>query len=538
MHTTWAEQTLKRATIQYFYERLGCPPALEWDGAGGVVLQIRDLMVLPVGQKHTKTIRRVLNAIVAGDTYDPAARAPRDVKEHKLSDAEKRIAADCLIDGMGQWQAMHNVNAWRERRGLLPVSRSAVRDGAFSLGLLRFRRGTTDAGNFDKDSPWAIARLAQARQLKAQLEPSLAAYRERRDVARSSKAPVASTLKLEQIAFWDEKHSECKLGYASKHEYVMPNADGSVTRRPRTQPKYDKEARFCLGVSMKQVGNSWVGHRFAPFEYTSLIMVGPKRYQTCVEAEIRAVRKIHGANSEWSKHDVDAADKLDGGRYELRYGSSWRSEMANSLRKVRAGVRSEGIVCVTALMDHIVREGNDFYKSTPFAKSWVLFHDALTQWWEPEAQAHLASLGFPPSRQICAQGETNATNRYKGKLVGNSPELCPLDSNLFSDLEYSMKQHVALTCHLDKDDKKRFKLGTPDEVSKTLRRCWEVAVTSERIVCDIRRWTAAIDAIIKAEGAKVPELDNRRGRRATRALAVHDDAKGALEALHAKWDKY
>ena len=44
-------------------------------------------------------------------------------------------------------------------------------------------------------------------------------------------------------------------------------------------------------------------------------------------------------------------------------------------------------------------------------------------------------------------------------------------------------------------------------------------MTSERIVCDIGRWTAAIDAIIKAEGAKVPELDNRRGRRATRVLA-------------------
>ena len=237
VHTPWAQQTLKRATIQYFYERLGCPPEIEWDGSGGAVLQIRDLMQLPVGQKHTKTIRRVLHAIVDGDTYDPAARASRNVKEHKLSEAEKRIAADCLIDGMGQWQAMYNVNAWRARRKLPPVSRTAVRDGAFSLGLLRFRRGTTDAGNFDKDSPWAIARLAQARQLKAQLQPSLAAYRERRDVARSSKAPVATQLKLEQIAFWDEKHSECKLGYASKHEYVMPNADGSVTRRPRTQPK-------------------------------------------------------------------------------------------------------------------------------------------------------------------------------------------------------------------------------------------------------------------------------------------------------------
>ena len=127
VHTTWAEQTLKRSTIQYFYERLGCPPVLEWDGAGGVVLQIRDLMVLPVGQKHTKTIRRVLHAILDGDTYDPAARTPRDGKKHKLSEAEKRIAADCLIDGMGQWQAMYNVNAWRARRKLDPVSRTGRR---------------------------------------------------------------------------------------------------------------------------------------------------------------------------------------------------------------------------------------------------------------------------------------------------------------------------------------------------------------------------------------------------------------------------
>ena len=71
--------------------------------------------------------------------------------------------------------------------------------------------------------------------------------------------------------------------------------------------------------------------------------------------------------------------------------------------------------------------------------------------------------------------------------------------------------------------------------TSTTRRC---AVTSERIVGDMRRWTAAIDAIIEAEGAKVPELDNRRGRRATPALRMHKDAEEALGALHAKWAKY
>lgn len=115
---------------------------------------------------------------------------------------------------------------------------------------------------------------------------------------------------------------------------------------------------------------------------------------------------------------------------------------------------------------------------------------------------------------------------------------CPLDSNLFSDLEYSIKQHVAMTCHLDKGDPRRFLVGNQTELSQTLRRCWQIALTSERIVCDIKRWKRALVLIIKAEGAKVPELDNRCGRRATREIRMHTDAAGAVAALHAKWDRY
>ena len=54
------------------------------------------------------------------------------------------------------------------------------------------------------------------------------------------------------------------------------------------------------------------------------------------------------------------------------------------------------------------------------------------------AQAHLLARGFPKSRQICAQGETNAGTRYEQGLVGDSPECDPLDSNLFSDFEYGL----------------------------------------------------------------------------------------------------
>ena len=62
-HTSWSGQSLKRSTIHYFYMMLNEPSELEWDGAGGTVLQLRDMMLLPREQKHTKTIRRTLRAI-------------------------------------------------------------------------------------------------------------------------------------------------------------------------------------------------------------------------------------------------------------------------------------------------------------------------------------------------------------------------------------------------------------------------------------------------------------------------------------------
>ena len=183
-HTSWSGQSLKRSTIHYFYMMLNEPSELEWDGAGGTVLQIRDTMLLPRGEKHTKTIRRTLRAICSGEDYDASAHGPRESKEHLMSEAEKRIAADGLIEAWASGQAMHHVNVWRARRKLLPVSRSTVRDGAFSLGLVKFRRCTTAMGSTDVDSAWAVARLAQAQQLQTQLaDESLAAFRPRRGVA-------------------------------------------------------------------------------------------------------------------------------------------------------------------------------------------------------------------------------------------------------------------------------------------------------------------------------------------------------------------
>ena len=62
----------------------------------------------------------------------------------------------------------------------------------------------------------------------------------------------------------------------------------------------------------------------------------------------------------------------------------------------------------------------------------MICHDALNQYWEAGAPDYLKTRGFGPERRA----RRMKASRYAGRLVGNSPELMPLDSNLFADLEY------------------------------------------------------------------------------------------------------
>ena len=45
-----------------------------------------------------------------------------------------------------------------------------------------------------------------------------------------------------------------------------------------------------------------------------------------------------------------------------------------------------------------------------------------------------------------------------------APEFCPLDSNLFSDYEFAMRQNLAYTYDLPHDHPDKFLVGTASEV--------------------------------------------------------------------------
>ena len=128
-----------------------------------------------------------------------------------------------------------------------------------------------------------------------------------------------------------------------------------------------------------------------------------------------------------------------------------------------------------------------------------------------------------------AQSGTNDGTRYAEKLVGNSPELMPLDNNLFADLMFGVRQHVALTHSLAPGDPKKFSTGTPQECWSTLIRTWQVAPSQKRIVQDIQRWPEALNAIIAAEGAVVHDRTERHGRRA-KHFKHHPDCDDVVAA--------
>ena len=195
-----------------------------------------------------------------------------------------------------------------------------------------------------------------------------------------------------------------------------------------------------------------------------------------------------------------------------------------------------GVTSIQKLIDHVIDDGNRLFADTRYKNSWVIYHDALPQWWEADAQAHIAKRGFA-HRQWRARGATNREvhDRYKDKLMGDSPELMPLDSSLFGDQIEKVAWLVMTTAHLEKE--KRFSMGTPDEAWRTMVAAWDL-VPEERIVEDVERFVTALEAIIAAKGAYVEDMDLRNGhrevmQRLVRGGAPRDSCSGraATEAL-------
>ena len=94
--------------------------------------------------------------------------------------------------------------------------------------------------------------------------------------------------------------------------------------------------------------------------------------------------------------------------------------------------------------------------------------------------------------------------------MGDSPELMPLDSSLFSDHIENVAKLVVYTAKLPVGE--RYTMGTPDETWRTIVAAWS-QLDAERIIQDVMRFSDVLDSIIEADGAYVSDKDLRNGHR-------------------------
>lgn len=328
---------------------------------------------------------------------------------------------------------------------------------------------------------------------------------------------------LHGIAWWDEHHKKVKLGKASVNEYrirrteggaAASEADGGVLPppMPNTSMKYPGEARGLFGVAMiKNADDSYTGKKAEPFNYTGCQVISMAQYEAECEAEMQRVRALKtkvslyaGMSPAYLYTPVACSQKWD---YKTKYPGTWQEELRRKLRTLKR-------ISVRELIDHVLAQSTAMYAGTALADKFIVFHDALSAWWTPEAQAYIKSKGFE-HRQLRCLPPTCVGTRYANKLPGDSPEICRgLDSFGFAHLARALALHTAITTVLPPADERRFNMGTADEVWRSLTRCWQVAPTSVQICADILGLPGVLRKIIAAEGCVVHDEFLRTGRRA------------------------
>jgi len=103
-------------------------------------------------------------------------------------------------------------------------------------------------------------------------------------------------------------------------------------------------------------------------------------------------------------------------------------------------------VCLTDLIDHMTTESKKIYAASDMEGRFLMFHDALAQWNEDEAQLYIKNRypGFE-NHFIKPVGTTCASTIYHDMVPGNSPENAQgLDSFGFADLEFQLRAGMAL----------------------------------------------------------------------------------------------
>lgn len=177
--------------------------------------------------------------------------------------------------------------------------------------------------------------------------------------------------------------------------------------------------------------------------------------------------------------------------------------------------------CITKMVDHMFEETKKIYRNTTHTNDWKLYHDALSLMTAKECRSYIQKKGYEEHWILPQQdlfSDDPSLKAYTNRPVGNSPELCNLDSCLNKDIHEAVNKHIQLTTGFKKDDERKFRIETPLHGSRSYRRILDpsesgIAPTSQRIIEDTNSVLKSILMIIEAKGTVVPDINNRARRR-------------------------
>ena len=255
---------------------------------------------------------------------------------------------------------------------------------------------------------------------------------------------------------------------------------------------------------------------------------------TKVEAWLQEARSAHPG-----KYVCDVTDyRKAANPYLARYGDDWEA-------KIRQDIRTAGKVCITELILHMRDATAAAYAGTEFARTYLIYHDALTQLTYKKTRAWMEKEGIM-KHWLLPVGECNAGTVYYGRPVGNSPELMPWDCSLNQDVHTCVEFYSSVCRWYGKDHPlypSRFSKASYSIMRDSYLRVLDpetgVCPSSDRIVQDITRcWGEHLDLICAYKGGAVPGIGNRVGKRRLSGKKVNRGGKrkkGAwkmLEHLH------
>ena len=166
----------RRTTISFFYHHhFGSPPETEWDGRGGVLHQIMRRVGIPDGSRNEtrKVMEEVAECQANGEEYDGSGKYKGRNFKINRDLPEAKVIYVAMQAGVGITETTVMVNQFREEKSEdnEPISWTAVKNFIHSCKCMKLgKRRTKKSGKEDDATPWALARLAQAQQLKTQLE--------------------------------------------------------------------------------------------------------------------------------------------------------------------------------------------------------------------------------------------------------------------------------------------------------------------------------------------------------------------------------